>query len=142
MEEVWFSFFDDGCWAPCFSRRFNDWEVDIVERFLLRLQGWRVCKDEEDKLVWIGAKNIKFSVIALYKELEPRRQVDFATSVIWNSWVLPKVGVTWEAMWNKVLTLDHIQRKGWAMINRCFLCCKGEESVDYILIHCDKTRAV
>ena len=84
-KEVWFSSFDGGCWAPRFSRRLNNWDVDIVEWFLLRLQGWRVCRDEEDKLVWTRAKNGKFSVKVLYKELEPGRQMDFPTSVIWNS---------------------------------------------------------
>ena len=28
------------------------------------------------------------------------------------------------------------------MANRCFLCHEEEESVDHILIHCDKTRVV
>ena len=121
-KEVWFSSFDGGCWAPRFSRRLNNWDVDIVEWFLLRLQGWRVCRDEEDKLVWTRAKNGKFSVKVLYKELEPGRQMDFPTSVIWNSWVPPKVGIfAWEATWNKILTLDHTQRRGWVVENKCFL---------------------
>ncbi|RVX17715.1 ATPase family AAA domain-containing protein 1-A [Vitis vinifera] len=73
------SFFDDGCWAPCFSRRFNDWEVDIVERFLLSL------------VQRIGAEK---------------------TSGFRNKRYLEFLGTA-----------------------------QGEESVDYILIHCDKTRA-
>ena len=27
-----------------------------------------------------------------------------------------------EACWDKVLTLDHIQRRGWMLFNRCALC--------------------
>ena len=46
----------------------------------------------------------------------------------------------WEATWRKVLTLDHIQRRGWSLVNRCFLCLNEEESVDHILLHCDRTR--
>lgn len=42
---------DKGCWAPCFSRRLNDWEVEIVGHFLLGLQGRRVCKDIDDKVM-------------------------------------------------------------------------------------------
>ncbi|RVW37191.1 Mitochondrial carrier protein MTM1 [Vitis vinifera] len=41
VEEVWSASFDGGCWAPCFSKHLNDWEMDIVEWFLLRLQEWR-----------------------------------------------------------------------------------------------------
>lgn len=55
-----------------------------MELFLLRLQGWRVCKDEEDKLLWTRVKNGKFFVKALYKDLESRRPIAFLTSVIWN----------------------------------------------------------
>ncbi|RVX17861.1 hypothetical protein CK203_004391 [Vitis vinifera] len=35
----------------------NDWEVDIVEWFFLRLQEWRMFRDEEDTLVWTWVKN-------------------------------------------------------------------------------------
>ena len=55
--------------------------------FLLRLQEWGVCK-EEDQLVRIGVKNRKFSVKALFKDLEPRRKLIFPASVIWKSWVV------------------------------------------------------
>ena len=109
MEDVWNSSADGDCWAPCFSRWLNDWEVEIVECFLLRLQGWRVCRDEEDKLLWTGPKNEKFSIETLYNALEPGNHAAFPTKVIWNSWVSPKMSFfAWEATWNKVLTLDHI----------------------------------
>ena len=63
----------------------------------------------QDKLLWIGVKNGKFSIKELYKELELARQMVFPSNVIWKSWVPPKVGVfAWVAIWNKVLTLDHI----------------------------------
>ena len=34
-----------GGWNPCFSRSFNDWEVEEAESFLMRLHGKRVCGD-------------------------------------------------------------------------------------------------
>ena len=51
VKEVWNPSSDEGCWAPCFSRRLNDWEVEIVEHFLLGSQGRRVCKDIDDKVM-------------------------------------------------------------------------------------------
>ncbi|RVW98661.1 putative ribonuclease H protein [Vitis vinifera] len=48
-----------------FSRRLNDWEVFDVERFLLRLQGRRVCSDVEDQVIWTKAKEGRFSVKSL-----------------------------------------------------------------------------
>ena len=66
--------------------------------------------------------------------------MDFPSKVIWNVWVLPKVGsFAWEATWSKIMTLDNIQKRGWVVANRCFLFGKEEESIDYLLIHCDLT---
>ncbi|RVW30580.1 hypothetical protein CK203_086070 [Vitis vinifera] len=80
---VWSPSSNGGCWAPCLSRRLNDWEVDLVESFFLRLQRWRVSNDEEDRLVWLVEKSGKFSIKALYK-----------------------------VVWGKVLTLDLLKGRG------------------------------
>ena len=48
----------------------------------------------------------------------------------------------WEASWGRVLTLDRLQKRGWALANRCFLCQMVEESIDHLLLHCEKTREV
>ena len=42
---------EGGGWVPCFSRSFNDWEVESVERFLLKLQAKMVYRDEEDMVI-------------------------------------------------------------------------------------------
>ena len=66
---------------------------------------------------------------------------NFPIAIIWNSWVLPKVSFfAWEATWSKVLTLDLVRKRGWSMENKCFLCHEEQESIDHVLIHCDKTR--
>lgn len=67
-----------------------------MECFILSLQG-RVRK-EEDKVIWIGSKNGKFPTKALCSALESKSTMSFPTSVIWNSWIPPKVGFfAWEA---------------------------------------------
>ena len=43
-----------------------------------------------------------------------------------------------EASWNKILTLDNIQKRGWAVANKCFLC-EEEELAYHLIIHCDVT---
>ncbi|RVW42680.1 hypothetical protein CK203_103889 [Vitis vinifera] len=48
---VWHSTIEGGCWATSFIRAINDWELDLVERFLLSLQGRTVCRDQEDKVI-------------------------------------------------------------------------------------------
>ncbi|RVW55507.1 hypothetical protein CK203_075274 [Vitis vinifera] len=45
-------------------------------------------------------------------------------------------------MGGKVLTLDSLQRRGFQLPNRCFLCECEEESVNHILIYCTVVRAL
>ena len=68
---------------------------------------------------------------------------DFPARVIWNSLVPPRVSFfTWEATWKKALTLDRIQKKGFSLANRCYLCLAEEESIDHILLHCGLARSL
>lgn len=98
MEEVWNHPLKGGCWVPHFSKWLNDWEVGTMEWFLWRLQWRRVYRDKDDKVLWTESKDETFFVKTLYKALESRRQDVFPTSVIWNSWVLLRVGFfVWKA---------------------------------------------
>ena len=82
-------------------------------------------------------KNGNFSVKLFFKALDRPKNVVLHCKFIWNSCVPTKVGFfAWEASWSKVLTLDHLKKKGRALANRCFLCGKEEEAVDHLLIHC------
>ncbi|RVW17454.1 Transposon TX1 uncharacterized 149 kDa protein [Vitis vinifera] len=106
-KEAWVADFWDllaeGGWNPCFSRAFNDWEVEEAERFLERLHGKRVLEDVDDNM----------------------------SCCIWNVNVQPKISFfAWEATWGKVLTLDMVQKRGRTLANRCFMCLEKEETID------------
>ena len=114
-----------------------------MKRFLARLQDKVVEEDNEDKVCWVDSKSGIFSIKSLYASLETGRVVQFPSSVVWNAWVLPKVSFfAWEAAWGKALTLDQLQMRGWSLANRCFLCLSHEESIDHILLQCDKARVL
>ena len=52
----------------------------------------------------------------------------------------PKVAfLAWKASWEKILTLEQVKRRGFSLVNRCFLCQRNEETIDHILLHCEKT---
>ena len=58
-------------------------------------------------------------------------------------WVQHKISFfTWEATCSKALTLDLIQKRGWALANKCFMCLEKEETIDHLLLHCTKTRVL
>ncbi|RVW84966.1 hypothetical protein CK203_039501 [Vitis vinifera] len=42
LVELWDSLGEEGVWSPRFSRPFNDWEVEEVERLLLTIRGRRL----------------------------------------------------------------------------------------------------
>ena len=84
-----------------------------MERFLLILQGNRLVFSLEDRAVWKETKNGNFFVKSLYSTFEPRCAVLFLWNIIWSPCVPTKVGFfAWEASWGKVLTLDHLKRRG------------------------------
>ncbi|RVX23795.1 LINE-1 reverse transcriptase-like [Vitis vinifera] len=46
------------------------------------------------------------------------------------------------ASWGKILTLDKLQRRGWQLPNRCFLCGCEEENENHILLHCTVVKTL
>ena len=141
--ELWDYSGDEGVWNPSFSRSFNDWEVEGVERLLLTIRGRRLNPLLEDRMLWKETKDGIFSVKSLYSSLASRRDVQFPYSNIWSTCVPTKVSFfAWEAYWGKVLTLDQLKKRGRSLANRCFLCGMEEESIDHILIQCSKARGL
>ncbi|RVX23145.1 putative mitochondrial protein [Vitis vinifera] len=123
------------------EKSFNDWELEAVASLLSVLQGKRLNVGMEDRVVWNASKNGSFSVKSLYNTLDSGGAVSFPWRIIWSPCVPTKVGFfAWEASWGKVLTQDHLKRRGWSLANRCFLCCDDEETINHILIHCPKAK--
>ncbi|RVW93977.1 Retrovirus-related Pol polyprotein from transposon RE1 [Vitis vinifera] len=145
VANVWDSLAEGGWggWNPCFVRAFNDWEVEEASSFMERLHHSRVIEDVEDKVSWTETKSGKFSVKSLYLAIEAGGSARFPSSLIWSANVQPKISFfAWEATWGKALTLDKIQKRGWALANRCFLCLENEETIDHLLLHCSRTRVL
>ena len=93
-----------------------------MERFLLRIQGKRVSREVEDRVLWAESKSRKFFVKSFYIALEPKGSTPFPMSSIWRSYVPPKISFfAWEMSWGKTLILDQVKRRGWLLANKCFL---------------------
>ena len=115
----------------------------MMEQFMLKIQAFRVQRENEDKMVWTASRSGVFSVKSLYSTLELGGSALFPYVGIWRVYVPPKVAFfTWEASWGKILTLNQLQRRGYSLANRCFLCLADAETVDHLLLHCVMTRAL
>ncbi|RVW34760.1 LINE-1 reverse transcriptase-like [Vitis vinifera] len=143
VSEVWNPDGVGDGWTPLFSRALNDWEIEMMEQFMLKIQAFRVQREIEDKMVWTTSRSGAFSVKSLYSTLEPGGSAMFPYVGIWSARVPPKVAFfAWEASWGKILTLDQLQRRGYSLANRCFLCLTEAETVDHLLLHCVMTRTL
>ena len=67
-----------GSWSPCFTKPFNDWEMEEVERLFCCLDGKKVNVGEEDRVRWMDLKDDLFSVKSLYRALQPVSLVFFS----------------------------------------------------------------
>ena len=94
-------------------------------------------------MIWRETKCGKFSVKSLYKSLVLGPLASIPSSAIWKVYLQPRVSFFgWEATWGKALILDQLQKRGWALANKCYLYQRHDESINHILLHCVKTMTL
>ncbi|KAJ9673913.1 hypothetical protein PVL29_023454 [Vitis rotundifolia] len=142
VKDVWDSSLGQGGWNLRFSRDFNDWELDMIGAMFNMLRDFRISS-EEDSVLWKGTRQGTFGVRDAYILLGAPSALAFPFKSIWVDKVPTKVAFfAWEASWGKILTLDRLQKRGWQLPNRYFLCGCEEENVNHILIHCIVVRVL
>ena len=60
--DVWNPDSDGGSWTSFFSRAFNDWEVELLERFLQKIQAFKVQRKVEDRVIWTASRCGTFTI--------------------------------------------------------------------------------
>ncbi|KAJ9707979.1 hypothetical protein PVL29_000172 [Vitis rotundifolia] len=142
INEVWASSLGHGGWNLSFARDFNDWELDQVRDLLHLVRDFRTSS-EEDSVIWKGESHGRYGVKDVYNLLSGPSDCVFPNRCIWMDKVPTKASFfAWEATWGKILTLDKLQRRGWQLPNRCYLCGCEEENANHILLHCTVVRAL
>ncbi|CAL1385774.1 unnamed protein product [Linum trigynum] len=98
------------------------------------------------RIEWLPNPDTVLSVRSLYRCLTAARfpgVSQFPAKAVWKSVVPLKIcGFLWICFHQKILTIDNLKRRGWALANRCELCQKEEESVSHIFVDCDFTKQV
>ena len=82
MSNVWNPNGDGGGWTLLFSRVVNDWEVELVEHFLQKIQAFRVKREVEYIVTWTTSRCGTFSVKSLYSILKPENSPLFPSGSI------------------------------------------------------------
>ena len=83
---------------------------------------------EQDKLLWNGDLNGHYTVWANVTLLEGAADKTAPWKLLWN--------IAWEVWWEKILTTEHLKKRGFQLASRCPLCGKAEENLNHLLIHC------
>ena len=121
-----------------FARAFNDRELDIVVNLLNALQKEKVSS-EPDKISWNRGKGDSFSVKKAYRTPQPE-VLRPSLSRVFGFRVFQPKQLFYLGSSLGFLILDNLQRRGWQLPNRCYLCENVEETVHHILLHCHIAR--
>lgn len=124
-------------WVPRFRRDLNDWKMDEMIRLLCLLEGIRPDLNRADGLDWNLTKHGRFTSKSFYIQMVGPTFRSFPSRGTWILGIPTKISFfIWMAVLDKIITLDHLQRRWWNLANRCVLCLREEESVDHLFVHC------
>ncbi|RVW59622.1 putative ribonuclease H protein [Vitis vinifera] len=154
VSEVWNPVGDGIGWIPLFARAFNDWEIDLVERLLQKIQ-LSGSKGGGDRVIWTASNNGAFSVRSLYSMMEPGGLSLLPSERIWRGKsasqgsFLCLGGFLGEdnPSWVEWRVVGKRRKKAWQMTPLCIFGQFGRREIATIsiaknLIHHDKTKHV
>ncbi|XP_074315339.1 uncharacterized protein LOC141651530 [Silene latifolia] len=82
-------------------------------------------------------RNGKFSLSLAYEQLRDKERTVRWGKTVWNRAVLPKHSVIMTlALQGKLATVDHLNKKGMMIVNRCVLCKAALESHSHLFFKC------
>ena len=112
VNDVWDPRLGQGGWNLRLSRDSNDWELVLIEELLLLLRDFKLTP-EEDSVLWKGGDFDIFRIRGAYNLLAAPNPLVFPGKNIRVVKVPTKVAFfAWEATWEKILTLDRLQKRG------------------------------
>ena len=94
-----------------------------------------------DNIWWVPNRKGKFEVRSFYNILISNVSFSFPWKSIWRTKAPPRVALfVWSAALGKILTVDNLSKKNMVLVNICGMCKKDEESIDYLLLHCESAQ--
>ncbi|CAN0825290.1 LINE-1 retrotransposable element ORF2 protein [Linum grandiflorum] len=146
--------FKDASVSDCFCIDDGQWNIDLQISLrggayteLLKLNDLlhsiptTFLGDGPAYLSWPASKSSKFTVHSMFSLLSTDRFSGlsfFPRSVVWKRGIPSKIcSFIWMCFAGKIATMDSLKNKGWCIANRCSMCCKDEESMSHLFLHCE-----
>ncbi|KAJ8568712.1 hypothetical protein K7X08_030934 [Anisodus acutangulus] len=109
-----------------------------------QLETVHIDTNKRDFLIWKNSKDKKFYMNNCYKLLMKQTSFwehNWPWKMIRKTKSPMKVAVFgWIATWGVCLTQEILQRRGFFLANRCYLCEDEQESVEHLFLHCRISR--
>ena len=110
-----------------------------MDEFLRTLGSNLPQTENGDCMRWKLMKNRGFDIRSLYNKLRGPLPIIFPWKGIWKVKAPRCVSFfVWMATWDKILTGDNLQGGGLDFVDWCITCRCNGETVDHLLLHCEK----
>jgi hypothetical protein len=124
-------------WDVRFFREAQDWEIELIAKFMDLLYSVNIRPAEADAICWCPSSHKIFEVKSFYKLLQPAAVQPFPWKKVWRSRAPSKVNFfIWTAALGKILTTDNLRKRRLFVLDWCGMCKRDGESVDHLLLHC------
>ena len=126
-------------WNVRLIREPNDWELGVVDEFLRTLRFNLPQIENRDRMRWKLTKNGVFDIHSFYNKLQGPLPIIFPWKGIWKVKAPRRVSFfVWTATWDKILTGDNLRGRGFDFVDWCIMCHCNRETMDHLLLHCEK----
>ncbi|XP_026410456.1 uncharacterized protein LOC113305653 [Papaver somniferum] len=117
---------------------FDQWIGEDELQPFISLEMLPVISQGEDKRIWCGNQTGKFKVADAYNKVRFKKHAHPCFTKIWAPWILPDIASNvWKLRRGICATDENMNKKGFGLASRCFLCKQARDSVGHILWYCN-----
>ena len=113
--------------------------MGVVDEFFRTLGSNLPPTVNGDRMRWKLTKNGVFNIRSFYNKLRNPLPIIFPWKGVWKVKAPQRVSFfVWTAVWERILTSDNLRDRRMVFVDWCIMCRCNEETVDHLLLHCDK----